>query len=96
MRVLLRVWPNRHRADVVALEKVIESDDIDVMINDGDPLYIADLGREVSVEKRPDEAPEGFDLELRFLVMPSEIVGLSSKGAGWKPIAGACPSCRSH
>ncbi len=89
MRVLLRVWPTRSRADVVALEKLIESKVIE--ITDGDVFRISDLKRDVVVEKRPLEAAEGADLELRFVIEPREIIELASKG--WTPIANACPGC---
>lgn len=89
MRVLLRAWPNKKIAGAIGLEKIVETDD--VMANDDDPFFIVDLGREVPVEKRPDEAPEGVECELRFLVYPSEFEKLPS--LGWKKIADACPAC---
>lgn len=87
--VLLRVWPNPPRGDVVAHEKLVETDN--VMVNDGDLFRIRELERDVVIEKRPSDLPEDADFALHFLISPREILMLAS--AGWNPIASACPTC---
>ena len=87
--VLLRVWPNPSRGDVVAHEKIVETDD--VMAKNGDLFRIRELERDVVIETRPSDPPEGADFALHFLVNPREVLMLASRG--WHPIPDVCPTC---
>ncbi len=88
-RVLLRVFPEPSRQDVVGMEKLITIDD-EPVFGDDDMFVLSELG-ERKIEKRPDAVPENADYALHFLAKPGDVLSLAGK-PGWAPIRG-CATC---
>lgn len=91
--VLVRIWPVPALDDMVAVEKVVMTESIDIA--DGEPFRIPELPHDLMIERRVDEGlPEGVAFELRINATRREVKYLEEQ-CGWTRILAPCSNCPS-
>ena len=85
----VRVWPVPAGTDMVAVEKVVRTESIDIA--EGDDFSIPELKKNLPVIKRVDEDLQDADFELRFETTREDVKYLEE--CGWKRVGPPCTNC---
>lgn len=85
----VRVWPVPAGTDMVAVEKVVQTDSIDIA--EGDDFNFPELRKSLPVITRIDEDLQDAEFELRFETTREDVKYLEE--CGWKRVGPPCTNC---